>query len=145
MSGTTNIPGVCVLIKRQGKALFILRAKTGWMDGQYVVPSGHVEDNETFKQAACRETLEEAGITVRPEDLIYKATIHRKSVDSIRIDVWFEALSWSGEPKNMEPEKHSELMWFDSEEFPDNVVDYIRFGLDCITEDATYGEFGWGA
>lgn len=143
MSGTTNVPGVCVLIRKNGRALFILRANTGWKDNEYAVPSGHVEDDETFKQAAARETLEEVGLHVLAKDLKYKATIHRKSVDSIRIDVWFEAVAWTGEPKNMEPDKHSKVEWLDLDNLPANTIDYIRFGIECINAGVSYGEIGW--
>lgn len=143
MSGTTNVPGVCVLIQQKGRALFILRSNTGWKDNEYAVPSGHVEEGETFKQAAVRETLEEVGLKIRPEDLIYKTTIHRQSSDSTRIDVWFEALAWSGEPENTEPDKHSKIEWLELDNLPDNTIDYIGFGIECINADQGYGEIGW--
>ncbi len=143
MSGTTNVPGVCVLIKQQGKGLFILRGNTGWKDNEYVVPSGHVEDKESFRQAACREVAEEVGLEIRPEDLVYKGTVHRKSVSDIRIDVWFEALNWTGEAENKETEKHTKIDWLDLDNLPPNIADYMKFGLDLINEEITYGEFGW--
>ena len=143
MKGTTNIPGVCVIVKKDGKALFVLRSHTGFKDNEYAVPSGHVEPGESFKQAACRETLEETSLKIRPEDLVYKCTVHRTSVNDTRIDVWFEALAWTGEPKNTEPERHSEVLWLDLNNLPDNVIDYMSFGIDNIAEDISYGEFGW--
>ncbi len=143
MSGTTNVPGVCILIRKNGKGLFILRSNTGWRDNEYAVPSGHVEKDETFKQAAVRETLEEVGLNIRPEDLIYKTTIHRQSPDSTRIDVWFEALVWSGEPKNMETDKHSKIEWIKLDELPENSIDYISYGIECIDTEQSYGEIGW--
>jgi len=143
MSGTVNVPGVCVLIRKQGKALFVLRENTGFKDGEYAVPSGHVEDGETFKQAACREALEEVGVHVRSEDLVYKLTVQRKSVQDIRVDVWFEALAWTGKPTNAEPDKHSKIEWIDIDSLPENVVDYISFGIENINENNYYGEFGW--
>ncbi len=143
MRGTTNVPGVCVLLKHQGKGLFILRSNTGYKDNEYAVPSGHVEDKESFRQAASREVFEEVGVHIRPEDLVYKVTVHRPSIKDIRIDVWFEALSWSGDPQNMEPDKHSKLEWLDLSNLPDNVIDYMNFGLENINEGNAYGEFGW--
>lgn len=143
MSGTTNVPGVCVLIRKQGKALFVFRSNTGFKDNEYAVPSGHVEDSETFKQAACREALEEVGLHIRPEDLVYKLTVHRKSVRDIRVDVWFEALAWTGDPKNGEPDKHAKIEWLDLDHLPDNVIDYNAFGIENIIDGNTYGEFAW--
>lgn len=143
MKGTSNVPCVCILVHKQGKALFVLRENTGFKDGEYAVPSGHVEDSETFKQAACREALEEVGLHVRPEDLVYKLTVQRKSIRDIRIDVWFEALAWTGEPRNGEPEKHSKIEWLDLAELPHNVIDYNAFGIENIAEGNSYAEFGW--
>lgn len=143
MSGTTNVPGVCVLIRQKHKGLFILRANTGWKDNEYAVPSGHVEAGETFKEAAVRETLEEVGLTIRPEDLVYKNTIHRKSIDSTRIDVWFEAVAWSGLPINAEPDKHQKIEWVDLTNLPDNTIDYIALGIECIEAGIGYAEIGW--
>ena len=143
MSGTTNVPGVCIIMKHAGKVLFVLRSNTGFKDGEYGVPGGHVEDDETFKQAACREAMEETGVHIRPEDLVYKCTVHRKSVDDIRIDVWFEAMSWQGDPVNNEPDRHSGIEWFAPQELPKNTMDYMHFGLDVIADGQTYGEFNW--
>lgn len=141
--GTTNIPGVCVLVRKNGKGLFALRENTGFKDGEYCVPGGHVEGIETFRQAACREVLEETGLHVRPEDLVYKLTVHRNSTKDIRIDVWFEAMAWTGEPKNGVPDEHAEVTWLDLGDLPDNVVDYMSFGIENIDQDITYAEFGW--
>jgi len=141
--GTTSIPGVCVLIRKNRKGLFALRSNTGFKDGQYCVPGGHVEVSETFRQAARREVLEETGLHVRPEDLVYKLTVHRNSGKDIRIDVWFEAMAWTGEPKNGVPHEHSEITWLDLDNLPDNIADFIAVGLENIAEDQAYAEFGW--
>lgn len=143
MNGTTNVPGVCVLIRERGKVLFVLRENTDFKDGEYAVPSGHVEAGETFKQAACRETLEEVGVHVRPEDLVYKLTVQRNSTRDVRIDVWFEALAWTGEPLNTEPNKHAKIEWIDADNLPENIVDYISFGIENINGNNYYAEFGW--
>jgi 8-oxo-dGTP diphosphatase len=143
MKGTTNIPSVYILIRKQGKVVFVLREHTGWSDGNYAVPSGHVEDNETFKQAACREAKEEVGVDIRPEDLVYLQTVHRKTEKDIRIDVWFEAIAWTGEPHNAEPHVHSEIAWLDLSKLPENVVPFMSAGLEQIDQKISYGEFGW--
>lgn len=143
MRGTTNVPGACVILKDGNKVLFVLRGKTDWKPNEYVVPSGHVEAGETFRQAARREAEEEVGIKIRPDDLLYRCTVHRKSSDSVRIDVWFEAHTWSGEARNMEPHIHQKIEWLDVNKLPANTVDYMRFGLETIASGKEYGEFGW--
>jgi ADP-ribose pyrophosphatase YjhB (NUDIX family) len=143
MSGTTNIPGVCVIVRREDQILLILRENTGWKDGEYVVPSGHVEENESFKEAGVREVQEEVGLTIKSEDLQYLLTVHRKSIHDMRIDVYFEALVWEGEPQNMEPDKHNKVEWFSITDLPENIVDYIKSGLAAISKAEPYEEFGW--
>jgi len=144
VKGTTNIPGVCVLIKRGSEALFILRSNTGFKDGEYAVPSGHVENDESFTVAACREVFEEVGLKINPEKLSYLLTVQRRSINDTRIDVWFEATEWNGEPKNAEPERHSEITWLDINNLPANIIDYMNFGIQNIKKGYKYGEFGWG-
>lgn len=143
MSGTTNVPSVYVLLRQREKALFVLRENTGFKDGEYTVPSGHVEAGETFRQAACREVLEEVGVHIRPDDLTYLLTVHRRATSDTRIDVWFEAATWTGEPTNVESDKHAAITWLSTEELPENIVDYIAFGIDNIAAGNSYGEFGW--
>ncbi|HTE58681.1 MAG TPA: NUDIX domain-containing protein [Verrucomicrobiae bacterium] len=141
--GTTNIPGVCVIIKKGGKILASYRSNTGFKDNEYCVPGGHVDPGETFKQAAAREAMEEVGLHIRPEDLVYKMTVHRNGAKDIRIDIWFEALAWTGEEKNGVPDEHDHIKWLDLDELPENFVDYMLFGITNIAEGNTYGEFGW--
>lgn len=49
------------------EVLLHLRQNTGYMDGHWdFAGSGHVDENETARQAVARECLEELGITVDP-------------------------------------------------------------------------------
>ena len=143
MRGTTNVPCVCVIMEQDDKVLFLLRGDIDWKPNEFVVPSGHVEDNETFMQAATREVLEEVGLAIEPKDLEYKGLVHRKAPGSIRIDVWFLAKQYSGSPQNKEPTTHRKIEWVNPQQLPPNTVDYIRFGLDMIRNGRQYGEFGW--
>lgn len=143
MSGTTNIPGVCVIVRKDDKILLILRENTGWKDGDYAVPSGHVEAGESFKEAAVREVMEEVGLTIKAEDLKHLLSVHRKSINDTRIDIYFEALEWAGEPRNIETDKHSKIEWFSITDLPENIVDYMKSGLAAISKAEPYEEFGW--
>ena len=147
MSGTTNIPGVFVLLRNGKNILFVHRTNTGWKDGEYALPGGHVEDDETFHEAACREIQEECGIQIKPQDLEQKATVHRRSINkgvkTIRVDVWFEAKKWVGIPKNMEPDIHGDIVWMSLDNPQGTIVDYVEHGLNLIAQGDTYGEFGW--
>ncbi|HEX4774253.1 MAG TPA: NUDIX domain-containing protein [Candidatus Saccharimonadales bacterium] len=145
MKGTTNIPVVNIILRREdGKVLFLLRQNTDWMDGFHGLPSGHVEEGENFRQAACREIKEEVGIDLEPDQLQHRLTFHQ--VDDrggTRVGIYFEAAGWEGEPYNAEPDKHGDLAWFDPDNLPDSVIATTRLKLDQIKQGNPYIEYGW--
>ena len=145
MRGTTNIPSCYLLIRKDDKLLFVLRENTGYMDGMYALPSGHVEHLETFTQGAAREALEEVNIKVDPKNLRHVHTMHRLATerDHVRVDVLFEIDTWTGQPNNQEPGKHSKIDWLTINRLPDNVMDYQAHALSQIALGKTYSEFGW--
>lgn len=69
-------PAIFVLLQEGDKILFLRRANTGWMDGHYDLPSGHLEKGESLRGAAKRELLEEANIDVLEKDLKLINTHH---------------------------------------------------------------------
>ena len=54
--------GVHVLLEQDGCVLLMRRAGTGFFDGLYSLPGGHVEEGETLRATAVREMREELGI-----------------------------------------------------------------------------------
>lgn len=71
----------------QGKKVLLVRHEeaASHQTGTYGLPSGRLEENETHRQAAVRELLEETGLTTSETDLIdypsnhFFADIKRKS------------------------------------------------------------------
>lgn len=145
MSGTTNIPEVTVLIRDGKKILFVLRQNTGYADGMYAMPGGHVDADENFTDAGVREVLEEVGVTIDPADLKPLHTLHRVGKPGdVRIGVLFEATKWTGEPKNMEPKLHAEIAWFDEDNLPyDKIIAFQAEALRSFAGGNHYGEMGW--
>jgi ADP-ribose pyrophosphatase YjhB (NUDIX family) len=133
-----------VLLKRDDQVLFVLREHTGFMDGTYSLPAGHVERGESFSQAAARETLEEVGVRVSAADLKQVFTMHRfQSDEDVRVDVFFEASNWQGEPFNAEPERHSAIKWIKISDLSDDIMDYQLHALKQMLAGSTYAEQGW--
>lgn len=145
MRGTTNVPEVTVLIRKEGKILFVLRSNTGWMDGFYAMPGGHLEADENFTDAGVREALEEVNVSIDPADLKPLHTLHRLGgPGDVRIGVLFEATTWTGEPRNMEPERHGEIAWFDEHNLPyDKIIEFQAEALRSLQAGNHYGEMGW--
>ncbi|MGE0599397.1 MAG: NUDIX domain-containing protein [Dehalococcoidia bacterium] len=127
---------------RDGSILLLRRANTGYEDGNYSVPAGHLDGGETVTQAAIRESLEEVGTAIRAEALEHAVVMHRRA-EAERIDFFMTATEWDGEPRNREPEKCDELRWAPTDGLPANVVPYVRRAIEAWMDGERYLEFGW--
>ncbi|NYI45961.1 8-oxo-dGTP pyrophosphatase MutT (NUDIX family) [Nocardioides aromaticivorans] len=113
------------------EVLLQLRQGTGYMDGHWAAAAaGHVERGETAEDAARREALEE--VAVADLDLAFATAMQRTAHDlpiDERIDFFFTARAWSGEPRIVEPAKCADLRWFRLDALPDPVVPHERVVL----------------
>jgi 8-oxo-dGTP diphosphatase len=137
-----------IILRKENKIAFVLRNKTSWMNGYYGLPSGKVEKDENFSQAAVREALEEVGVRIKLSDLKFVHLLQRfepPGPNSLWVDAIFEADKYEGEPYNAEPEVHSELAWLDPKNLPENVIPSVKFLIEQIEAGNTYSEFGWAS
>jgi len=143
----TVIPAAYLLLEQDGKILLLQRANTGFEDGNYSLIAGHADGGETMTEVIIREAKEEAGIIVKPEDLREVVTMHRRANNTNpaheRVDFFFTAERWEGEPTNMEPHKCSELGWYPIGQLPENVIPYVREAIGCFQTDKRYVEWGF--
>ena len=116
---------VHLFLIKDNQILLLRRFNTGYRDGQYSVPAGHLDGQEKASKAASREGKEETGITVNPETLQIVHIMHKNSTGE-RVDFFFTAENWEGEPQIMEPDKCDELKWFPLDELSDNMVPYVK-------------------
>ncbi|MGL1834806.1 NUDIX hydrolase [Rhodocyclaceae bacterium SMB388] len=133
--------GVHVVLERDGRVLLMRRAGTGFFDGLYSLPGGHVEAGESVRMAAVRELSEETGVEVVPDALVHLGVVHRLS-DTNRIDFFVRATHWYGTPCIREPNKCDDLVWVDRDLLPDDVVPYVRAALARRDEPWLF-ELGW--
>lgn len=131
-----------VFFVRDGKILLSKRKNTGYMDGKYSVPAGHIEDSESITHGTIREIGEEVGVRLVEGDMKMVHVMHRKEND-IRMDFFFVVKHWEGEPTNVEPEKCEELRWFKTNHLPDNTIPYIRTAIENWQKKIFYSEVGW--
>jgi 8-oxo-dGTP diphosphatase len=145
------VPASYVFLLRDGisgpEVLLQLRQGTGYMDDHWAAAAaGHVEKGETAYDAAHREALEE--IDVRDLDLQFVTAMQRtrggEPIDE-RIDFFFTARSWTGEPRIVEPAKCADLRWCPLDALPDPVVPHELSVLEAIRSGtaAPYSTFGF--
>ncbi|HWU10115.1 MAG TPA: NUDIX domain-containing protein, partial [Streptomyces sp.] len=128
----TEIVDVHLILRRGSDVLLARRAGTGYADGLLHAPSGHAEDGEDVLAAMIRETAEEIGVELAPDELRVALVMqHRGPGGSPRMGWFFEAdHDPARPPRNAEPDKCSELDWYPLDALPDDMVAYCREGLD---------------
>ena len=145
------VPAAYVFLLRGAEGaievLLQYRQNTGYMDDHWAAAAaGHVEKGETAYDAAHREALEEIGVT--DLDLSFVTSMQRtrggEPIDE-RIDFFFTARSWTGEPRILEAAKAAELRWCRLDDLPDPVVPHERSVLEAVRTGTTtaYSTFGF--
>ncbi len=146
------VPFVAVMLKKDNKIILTKRIKSGWGNGEYALPGGSVDGQETIRQASAREVKEELGVTVREEDLkvIHVMHIMHRGLEYEPGKTHFEGIGfflqtekWEGELKNMEPHIHEFVDWFDLNNLPENIVSEFKQVLEKISKNEIYSEHGW--
>lgn len=126
------------------KILLQRRKNTGFADGLWdLSSSGHVEKDESMKQAAARECLEEIGVKIKTDDLKFVCFIHKKDGDVIYYYCYFICDKFTGEPEIMEKNKCSELIWVDMENLPEDTVADRKIAVAAYFGGTHYIEYGW--
>ncbi len=131
-----------LIFVRGSKILLLRRFNTGYEDGKYSLPAGHIEDNESLTQGAAREIFEEIGFSLTPQSFTLVHVMHRKEID-IRMDFFFTADIGKQQPVNKEPEKCDDLQWFPLTKLPLNTIGYIKKAIRCFQKKIFYSEMGW--
>ena len=126
---------------RNGKVLLLRRQHTGYMDGYWSVPAGHVDGSEKILAAMRREIREETGLTevsATSKELV----MHRVcSPTEERIDYFFVFTEWQGKARVTEPDKSDALKFFPLDNLPEKTVPYIRFALEALQDNQEFLEF----
>jgi 8-oxo-dGTP diphosphatase len=131
-----------LLTDDQGRILFGRRAGTGYADGAFHPPSGHLEAEESVVEALRREAVEEIGVQIAPEDVEFAHIMHNSSSGG-RVAFFFQVRQWEGEPTNMEPDKCDALEWFAADALPADMIPYCREALGHISSGKSLSLFGW--
>lgn len=133
---------VHVFLVREHTVLLARRADTGFEDGNYGPPGGHLEPGETLFEAAIRECREEVGVELEPTTLEAIGVTHYTSPTGDGIDFFFRATRWTGEPTVTA--ECDDLRWYPLDMLPDNTVPFVRRAVEHHLLGGTWlDETGW--
>jgi len=132
------------LVFRGEDILMLRRFNTGWMDGFYTTPTGHIEEGESATDAAARELFEETGLSTDPATLKHAITVHRQNeTNGVYFDNYFIAHEWTGEPRITEPDKSDAIEWIKFDSLGENVVPTVLRAIQNYQAGKRYAEEGW--
>ena len=108
----------------EGRLLLLRRANTGFLDGYYTLPGGHVEAGEKVATAAVREVTEESGIEVLEAAPVLVMPYGGG------VNFLFEAKRWRGTAVIGEPDRCDDLRWVSPHQLPNKTAPYLRKALN---------------
>ena len=136
--------GVDIFLERKNEIsgrkqiLMLKRAGTGYCDGYFDLPGGHLEANEDIFDGMIREAKEEIGITIKREDMEILHIYHRYKGGMLKFV--FKTDKYNGTLINNEPDKCEKIEWIDFENLPENIVPSIKIELDNIKNGVYYSK-----
>lgn len=137
------------LLREDGAGTEVLLQRRGpvrYMPGHWAAAAaGHVERGETAYDAAHREAVEELGISEIALDFEFtmQRTQHGEAIEE-RVDFFFTARAWGGEPRIVEPDKCAEIRWCRLDALPTPMVPHEAHALAHLGTGQRYLTYGWG-
>lgn len=135
-------PIIMKIENERKQVLLAKRENTGYMDGMWdFAGSGHVDENETAIQAVIRESKEELGIIVAANDVKFAHLSHRLGRNGNRTyyDIYFTIENFHGKPYIAEPEKCSDLKWFNIDCLPPDMITIRKNAFElCFNSSSWY-------
>lgn len=109
--------GVGILIFNKKHELLLMQRKNKHGSDSWAPPGGKLELGETWLQCAQREAMEEVNITIN-DIAIVGITNDIFDAQTHYITIHAQAITFSGNPVNKEPEKCNNLGWFALNQLP---------------------------
>lgn len=117
-----RFPTVDIIIEKNGKIVLIKRKKEPFKD-KWVLPGGHVEENETVEEAAIREAKEETSLDIKLKEILGVYSEPKRDPRYPTISTVFIA-----EPKSRKIKAGSDAL--KAEWFSLSKIDFKNLGFD---------------
>lgn len=137
----TKRPGVGVgVIVVNDKGHILVGKREGDHAPHYSIPGGHLELGETFEQAAIREIKEETNLEIKNPMVVAVNNNLRtyREEGKHNITVFLQTKDYSGELRNMEPNKCSGWQWVDPNKLPNPHFESSEKGVKCYLKGKMY-------
>jgi ADP-ribose pyrophosphatase len=111
-----------LIVNDRNETLLLKRVGDRVDSGVWAKSGGKVEFGETVQDAIKREVREELGVEIELLDYLgFTDQINPPGSPGVHwVAISYLARIISGEPKNMEPDKHEEMKWFPLDALPEN-------------------------
>ncbi len=145
MSDRAMFKGVVNLIIKQDNKILLFFRNDGFFSyggGWWVMPAGHIENNETAMDAAIREAKEELDIDIAREDIKFAHVMSNLASKTQGFDFFFVVDKFTGTIRNCEGDKCVEMRYFTPDEIKNmkNVVTTTVVAIDAIERGDVYSE-----
>lgn len=121
-----------------GKLLLLKQTKPN--GGNYSLIGGTIERQEFAVQTLIRESQEEAGITLKEDDLELVHVLHKRSTKEHRIVLYFRAYHYEGKPESKELQKFENVEWWSLKSLPRNLTSTVRHVLKAYNAGLIYSD-----
>ncbi len=131
--------GLGIIITNAGGKILVGK-RIGSHAQKYSIPGGHLDIGETFEHGAIREIKEETDLTISdPKVIAVTNNLETyKEEGKHYISVVLLAEKYSGELKNMEPDKCEGWSWVDPRDLPQPHFEASRLAVGCYLRDSFY-------
>ena len=109
--------------------------------GKYSLIGGKVERQELMKHTLIRETEEEVGIRINPQNLHLIQVLHILKGDKNTITFCFMSTQWTGQLRILEPHKFQEMCWCSYAQLPDPLTSSTQQILNAIQQNLLFTEY----
>lgn len=139
---------VMLMVFNKEKTMVLLqrRKNTGYMDGYWDFgATGHVDADESMKQAIIREAEEELGILIDIKDIHFATLCHKLTSETgtIYYNGYFTCNKYINTPEIKELDKASELKWFKIDSLPSDLIPDRKEAFSQYISNNPYHEIGW--
>lgn len=122
--------GIAVFILNDQDQILLLKRSGAHAAGCWSTPGGWVDrTDKSLLEVVKREALEEVGIDIRFAEQIGATTEDHPEAGIRSVTVYHLAHLWTGTPTILEPNKASDLQWFDLDKVPQERFPALTEGL----------------